>query len=59
MDIIESRLKEVHSSYPKDVAIWTVYDVPNPTLIAANYEKVCLDFCGLNIVVYTTGLFII
>ncbi|KPM30570.1 Short-chain dehydrogenase [Croceitalea dokdonensis DOKDO 023] len=55
-DIAEDRLVEANASYARDVASYAVCDVTNSDSIAKAYEKACLEFGGVDIVVHSAGL---
>ena len=55
-DISEERLVEVHSIYKKDVSAYAVCDVTNAEAFAGAFEKACLEFGGVDIVVHSAGL---
>lgn len=55
-DIAEDRLKEGVATYARDTASYAVCDVTKSESIAAAYEKACLDFGGVDIVVHSAGL---
>lgn len=55
-DIEEDRLREACACYPKDTATYVVADVTQHLSIERAYEKACLDFGGVDIVVHSAGL---
>ncbi len=55
-DIAEDRLKEGLKTYKGDTASYAVCDVTKSASIAKAYEKACLDFGGVDIVVHSAGL---
>ncbi len=55
-DIVEDRLKEVNSSYARDISTYAVCDVTNSDSIAQAFQKACLEFGGVDIVVHSAGL---
>lgn len=55
-DIAEGRLVEANASYARDVASYAVCDVTNSDSIAKAYQKACLEFGGVDIVVHSAGL---
>lgn len=55
-DISEERLQEAIGTYKRDVATYSVCDVTNNESIAKAYDKACLEFGGIDIVVHSAGL---
>ena len=55
-DIVEERLEQALETFEKDTATYAVCDVTNKDSIAKAYEKACLDFGGVDIVVHSAGL---
>lgn len=55
-DIHTDRLDEALKTYGKDVASTAIMDVTNTGSVAAAFEKACLDFGGVDIVVNCAGL---
>jgi rhamnulose-1-phosphate aldolase/alcohol dehydrogenase len=55
-DIAEDRLKEANATYARDVSTYAVSDVTNADSVAAAYDKACLEFGGVDIVVHSAGL---
>lgn len=55
-DISEESLIEANNTYKRDTAAYAVCDVTNADQIAAAYEKACLAFGGVDIVVHSAGL---
>jgi rhamnulose-1-phosphate aldolase/alcohol dehydrogenase len=55
-DIAEDRLIEANETYKRDVSAYAVCDVTNVNSIAAAYDKACLEFGGVDIVVHSAGL---
>ena len=55
-DINEKWLKEAFDTYGRDVASFAVCDVRDPLSVAAAYEKACLEFGGVDIIVHSAGL---
>lgn len=55
-DIAEDRLIEANATFKKDTSTYAVCDVTNTTSIAAAYNKACLEFGGVDIVVHSAGL---
>ena len=55
-DISEERLIEANKTYKRDVATYAVCDVANEEAITKAYEKACLEFGGVDIIVHSAGL---
>ena len=55
-DIAEERLKEAVETYGKDQATYAVCDVTDSDSLARAYDKACLEFGGVDIVVHSAGL---
>jgi rhamnulose-1-phosphate aldolase/alcohol dehydrogenase len=55
-DINEDRLQEAHDSFGRDVASYAICDVTDVESVTSAYEKACLDFGGVDIVVHSAGL---
>ena len=55
-DIAEERLKEAHATFGKDTAAYAVADVTDATSVAAAFDRACLEFGGVDIVVHSAGL---
>ena len=55
-DIAEERLAEAHATYEKDTAAYAVADVTDADSIAAAFDRACLEFGGVDIVVHSAGL---
>ncbi|MBS9461820.1 bifunctional aldolase/short-chain dehydrogenase [Flagellimonas sp. 389] len=55
-DIAEDRLKEAVETYGRDTASYAVCDVTDKNSISDAFEKACLDFGGVDIVVHSAGL---
>ncbi|MEM6320273.1 MAG: bifunctional aldolase/short-chain dehydrogenase [Bacteroidota bacterium] len=55
-DISEERLIEANATYKRDVSTYAVCDVTNSHAIAAAYERACLEFGGVDIIVHSAGL---
>ena len=55
-DIAEGRLREAHATYAGDAAAYAVADVTDADSIAAAFDKACLEFGGVDIVVHSAGL---
>ena len=55
-DISQEALLHAAKSFEKDVATYSVCDVTDPTSITKAFEKACLEFGGIDIVVHSAGL---
>ncbi|MFK7981245.1 MAG: bifunctional aldolase/short-chain dehydrogenase [Saprospiraceae bacterium] len=55
-DIAEERLKAAHSTYKRDVATYATCDVTNSHSVEEAYEKACLEFGGVDIIIHSAGL---
>ena len=55
-DINEQSLIDAHATYKRDVSTYAICDVTNPESIASAYNKACVEFGGLDIVVHSAGL---
>jgi len=55
-DIAEDRLQEALDTYKRDVAAYAVCDVTKKESIQQAYEKACLEFGGVDIMVHSAGL---
>jgi rhamnulose-1-phosphate aldolase/alcohol dehydrogenase len=55
-DIAEDRLQEANESYARDVSSYAACDVTDSASIANAYNKACLEFGGVDIVVHSAGL---
>lgn len=55
-DIVEDRLKEANETYPRDVSSYSFCDVTDSSSISEAFEKACLEFGGVDIVVHSAGL---
>jgi NAD(P)-dependent dehydrogenase (short-subunit alcohol dehydrogenase family) len=55
-DIAEDRLKEALDTYKRDVATYAICDVTKKESIQEAYEKACLEFGGVDIMVHSAGL---
>jgi rhamnulose-1-phosphate aldolase/alcohol dehydrogenase len=55
-DLVEERLVEANASYKRDVSTFAVCDVTDPLSVASSFEKACLEFGGVDIVVHSAGL---
>ena len=55
-DIAEDRLVEANATYKRDVSTYAAGDVTNPEDVEKAFEKACLEFGGVDIVVHSAGL---
>jgi len=55
-DINEERVKAAHTTYKKDVSTYAVCDVTNARSVADAYDKACLEFGGVDIIIHSAGL---
>ncbi|MBC3846555.1 bifunctional aldolase/short-chain dehydrogenase [Winogradskyella echinorum] len=55
-DINEDSLKEAQASYKRDVASYAVCDVTNNESISSAYDKACIEFGGVDIIIHSAGL---
>ncbi|MCB0572394.1 MAG: bifunctional rhamnulose-1-phosphate aldolase/short-chain dehydrogenase, partial [Phaeodactylibacter sp.] len=55
-DIVEERVKEANNTFGRDVSAYAVCDVSSPDSVAKAYNKACLEFGGIDIVVHSAGL---
>lgn len=55
-DIAEDRLKEANATYKRDVSSYAAGDVTDAGAVEATFEKACLDFGGVDIIVHCAGL---
>ena len=55
-DINEESLKEANATYKRDVATYAICDVTSTASIEAAYNKACVEFGGVDIVVHSAGL---
>ncbi len=55
-DIAEDRLQAANEGYPRDVSSYAACDVTDSASIANAYNKACLEFGGVDIVVHSAGL---
>lgn len=55
-DLVEERLEEANEAFGKDVSTYVTADVTDEASIAKAYEKACLEFGGVDIVVHSAGL---
>jgi len=55
-DISKERLEEANTTYKRDVSTYAICDVTKPNSIAQAYNKACLEFGGVDIIVHSAGL---
>lgn len=55
-DLVEGRLVEANANYKRDVSTFAVCDVTDSLSVASSFEKACLEFGGVDIVVHSAGL---
>lgn len=55
-DIAEDRLIEANATYKRDVSTYAAGDVTKPDAVEGTFEKACLEFGGVDIVVHCAGL---
>ena len=55
-DIAEERLVEANATYKRDVSTYATGDVTNPDAVEKTFDKACLEFGGVDIVVHCAGL---
>lgn len=55
-DVDETRVKAAHHTFSRDVSAYAVCDVSSAESVAKAYEKACLEFGGVDIVVHSAGL---
>ncbi len=55
-DIAEDRLIEANETYKRDVSTYAVSDVTDKNAIGVAYEKACLEFGGVDILVHSAGI---
>ena len=55
-DIAEDRLIEANATYKRDVSTYAQGDVTNPDAVEETFDKACLEFGGVDIVVHCAGL---
>ena len=55
-DISEERLIEANNTYKRDIAAYSVCDVTKEEDVDRAYQKACLEFGGVDIVVHSAGL---
>lgn len=55
-DIAEDRLQDAMETYPADTASYAVCDVTQTDSIVGAFQKACLEFGGVDMVVHSAGL---
>lgn len=55
-DINEDSLKQAHATYKRDVSTYAICDVTDTDSIASAYNKACVEFGGVDIIVHSAGL---
>ncbi len=55
-DIAEDRLIEANATYKRDVSAYATGDVTKPDAVEKTFDKACLEFGGVDIVVHCAGL---
>ena len=55
-DISEERLRAAQATYPRDVSAYAVCDVSELEAVRKAYNKACLEFGGVDIVIHSAGL---
>jgi NAD(P)-dependent dehydrogenase (short-subunit alcohol dehydrogenase family) len=55
-DINEESLIEANETYKRDVSTYAICDVTNTESIANAYNKACVEFGGVDIIVHSAGL---
>ncbi|GJM36629.1 MAG: short chain dehydrogenase [Saprospiraceae bacterium] len=55
-DVAEDRLNVANSTYARDISTYAVCDVTSMDSVAKAYEKACLEFGGIDIIVHSAGL---
>uniref|UniRef100_UPI003593FA6A bifunctional rhamnulose-1-phosphate aldolase/short-chain dehydrogenase n=1 Tax=Persicitalea sp. TaxID=3100273 RepID=UPI003593FA6A len=55
-DIAEDRLVEANATYKRDVSTYAAGDVTKPDAVESTFDKACLEFGGVDIVVHCAGL---
>ncbi|PLB19065.1 bifunctional aldolase/short-chain dehydrogenase [Mariniflexile rhizosphaerae] len=55
-DINEDSLKEANATYKRDVSTYAVCDVTSYNSIKEAFDKACLEFGGVDIIVHSAGL---
>ncbi|MCL4131184.1 UNVERIFIED_CONTAM: hypothetical protein GTU68_043431 [Idotea baltica] len=55
-DLNEDRAKEANATYGRDTSTYAVCDVTKLASVEAAFEKACLEFGGVDIIVHSAGL---
>lgn len=55
-DIVEERLKEANDTYARDSSTYAICDVTDRASVEQAFDKACLEFGGVDIVVHSAGL---
>ncbi len=55
-DLDETRAKSAHETYKRDVSSYAVCDVSSTDSIRSAFDKACLEFGGVDIVIHSAGL---
>ncbi|MDO7173341.1 bifunctional aldolase/short-chain dehydrogenase [Mariniflexile sp. AS56] len=55
-DINEDSLKEAHATYKRDVSTYAICNVTSNASIREAFNKACLEFGGVDIIVHSAGL---
>lgn len=55
-DINEERLIEANATYKRDIATYSRCDVTNYQSVTEAFEKACLEFGGVDIIIHSAGL---
>ncbi len=55
-DINKERLIAANDTYKRDISTYAICDVTNASSVAAAYEKACLEFGGVDIIIHSAGL---
>ena len=55
-DINEERLIEANATYKRDVSTYALCDVTNSESVTEAFDKACLEFGGVDIIIHSAGL---
>jgi len=55
-DVVEERLEEADATFGRDVSAYAVCDVTNQDSIDQAYQRACLAFGGVDIIIHSAGL---
>ncbi|MCB9263676.1 MAG: bifunctional aldolase/short-chain dehydrogenase [Lewinellaceae bacterium] len=55
-DVDEGRVKAANGTYARDVSTYAVCDVTSASSVEEAFEKACLEFGGVDIIVHSAGL---